>query len=259
MAFNTSTFDSQHTPSDIDRKIYNQDLFDDGIESEHSLIDTGLLSPTSTDRKDSFATTSTIFSPQSAGTTWGDDYPVPSSATLSERHIAMGSHFTDSSMSNNPFHSQMTQWYKPQITPGTYDAFPENYDAPSTLNAFGGPTTFGGLSSHIGDNVRPAAIMSPVVGAPSSMASTSPMALAEQDIEAQKLNKRMRAQSPQRGLSGRDGVRKKNARFEIPMERNLQNIDNLIASCQDDEDLLKELKQQKRLLRNRQAAYVYIS
>lgn len=53
----------------------------------------------------------------------------------------------------------------------------------------------------------------------------------------------------------RDGIRKKNARFEIPAERNLSNIDMLI-SLSTDEDEIKELKQQKRLLRNRQAAYV---
>lgn len=52
-----------------------------------------------------------------------------------------------------------------------------------------------------------------------------------------------------------DGIRKKNARFEIPKERNLATIDALIlASTNEDEK--KELKQQKRLLRNRQAAYV---
>ena len=50
-----------------------------------------------------------------------------------------------------------------------------------------------------------------------------------------------------------DGIRKKNARFDIPVERTLNNIDNLIAVCKNDADL-KELKQQKRLLRNRQAA-----
>jgi hypothetical protein len=256
MAFNTSPFDSQPPPSDIDRKIYNSDIFDDAIESEHSLIDAGILSPTSTDRKDSFATSSTIFSPQSAGTPW-DDYPVPSSTTLPERHI-MGSHFADSTMSNNPFHSNHMQWFKPQITQGTYDSFAESFDGSSSLNTFGQPTSFGGLSAHIGDNVRPATIMPPSAATVSTMASTSPMALAEQE-EAQKLNKRMRPQSPHRSLTGRDGVRKKNARFEIPVERNLQNIDNLIANCQDDDDLLKELKQQKRLLRNRQAAYVHVS
>ena len=53
----------------------------------------------------------------------------------------------------------------------------------------------------------------------------------------------------------RDGVRKKNARFEIPEGRNLQTIDELINNTNpNNEDEIKELKQQKRLLRNRQAA-----
>jgi len=51
----------------------------------------------------------------------------------------------------------------------------------------------------------------------------------------------------------RDGIRKKNARFDIPAERTLLNIDHLIAQSGDDNEI-KELKQQKRLLRNRQAA-----
>ncbi|KAI5819188.1 hypothetical protein BZA77DRAFT_304638 [Pyronema omphalodes] len=51
----------------------------------------------------------------------------------------------------------------------------------------------------------------------------------------------------------RDGIRKKNARFDIPAERTLMNIDQLIARSQDENEI-KELKQQKRLLRNRQAA-----
>lgn len=56
----------------------------------------------------------------------------------------------------------------------------------------------------------------------------------------------------------RDGVRKKNARFDIPEGRNLQTIDELINSTNpNNEDEIKELKQQKRLLRNRQAAYVH--
>ena len=52
-----------------------------------------------------------------------------------------------------------------------------------------------------------------------------------------------------------DGVRKKNARFEIPEERKVDTIDKIISQTDpNDEHLLKELKQQKRLLRNRQAA-----
>ncbi|KAH8659379.1 hypothetical protein BGZ60DRAFT_415138 [Tricladium varicosporioides] len=48
-------------------------------------------------------------------------------------------------------------------------------------------------------------------------------------------------------------VQKRKARFDVPVERNLQNIDDLIANATDPEKV-KELKQQKRLLRNRQAA-----
>lgn len=51
----------------------------------------------------------------------------------------------------------------------------------------------------------------------------------------------------------RDGVRKRNARFEIPPDHNLNNIDQLIAESTNEMEI-KELKQQKRLLRNRQAA-----
>lgn len=51
----------------------------------------------------------------------------------------------------------------------------------------------------------------------------------------------------------RDGIRKKNGRIDIPHERNIQTIDELIEQTTD-EDTLKELKQQKRLLRNREAA-----
>ncbi len=63
-----------------------------------------------------------------------------------------------------------------------------------------------------------------------------------------------RATSPMSHLR-QDGIRKKNARFEIPAERNLHNIDTLIMQTNDEVEK-KELKQQKRLLRNRQAAYV---
>ena len=54
-------------------------------------------------------------------------------------------------------------------------------------------------------------------------------------------------------LLRRDGIRKKNARFEIPAERTLRTIDQLITQTTDEQEI-KELKQQKRLLRNRQAA-----
>lgn len=60
--------------------------------------------------------------------------------------------------------------------------------------------------------------------------------------------------NPNPPLLRRDGIRKKNARFEIPAERTLRTIDTLINQTTDEQEI-KELKQQKRLLRNRQAAY----
>ena len=79
-----------------------------------------------------------------------------------------------------------------------------------------------------------------------------------ESLESRSMPKRMRPSSPglrsHSPLLRRDGIRKKNARFDIPAERNLLNIDQLIAQSTDEQEI-KELKQQKRLLRNRQAAY----
>lgn len=77
----------------------------------------------------------------------------------------------------------------------------------------------------------------------------APMDLA--DANAQAKSAAYRNGSPL--TMRRDGIRKKNARFEIPAERTLSNIDQLISQSNNDDEI-KELKQQKRLLRNRQAA-----
>lgn len=50
-----------------------------------------------------------------------------------------------------------------------------------------------------------------------------------------------------------DGVRKKNAKFDIPAERNLDTLDDMIKGAKSDTER-KEYKMQKRLLRNREAA-----
>ena len=73
---------------------------------------------------------------------------------------------------------------------------------------------------------------------------------AEQRVDLR--SPRFRPMSPMTVMRS-DGIRKKNARFEIPKERNLNNIDTLILQSTDEQEK-KELKQQKRLLRNRQAA-----
>lgn len=64
------------------------------------------------------------------------------------------------------------------------------------------------------------------------------------------LNKAARSISP---VSRPDCLRKKNAKVEIPQERTLETIDTMISSAKCD-DVVKELKAQKRLLKNREAA-----
>lgn len=80
--------------------------------------------------------------------------------------------------------------------------------------------------------------------------------MAQQEMEHRPATKRMRPSSPPITMvdfARRDGIRKKNGRIDIPAERNIHTIDDMIEKTTD-EDLLKELKQQKRLLRNREAA-----
>lgn len=80
--------------------------------------------------------------------------------------------------------------------------------------------------------------------------------MAQQEMEGRPGPRQMRPSSPPRtmvDLQRRDGIRKKNGRIDIPQERNIHTIDQLIETTKD-EDMLKELKQQKRLLRNREAA-----
>ncbi|KAK4540820.1 hypothetical protein LTR36_008897 [Oleoguttula mirabilis] len=82
------------------------------------------------------------------------------------------------------------------------------------------------------------------------------MGMAQQEMQSRPLPKRMRPNSPPITMvdyARRDGIRKKNGRIEIPQEHNLHTIDELIDKTTD-ESLIKELKQQKRLLRNREAA-----
>ncbi|KAH7108747.1 hypothetical protein B0J11DRAFT_586789 [Dendryphion nanum] len=49
-------------------------------------------------------------------------------------------------------------------------------------------------------------------------------------------------------------ARKKNGRFDVPLERSLQHIDQLILESTNGEEI-EELKRHKRRLKNRQAAY----
>ena len=86
------------------------------------------------------------------------------------------------------------------------------------------------------------------------------MALAEQDYleHASSIPKRMRVSNGRHPVSAveclrSDLARKKNTKIDIPSERNLVNIDRLIEESTNELER-KELKSQRRLLRNREAA-----
>ncbi|KAF1989620.1 hypothetical protein K402DRAFT_311122, partial [Aulographum hederae CBS 113979] len=257
----------------VDRKpphyLEDQDTSDDFFGD--------IMSPNMAGRRDSFAADSngTMFSPQAS--MW-DTFAAPVDRNLS---ISTTNPYYEQN-SNNPFRGigssdaaaygqQTAQWppafdrsgSRTPTTAHTYESFDSELNHPSS-NAFmpaeaNTAPAFHGLPMQ--NNVRPSSVFPPTQTAPPSM-PTSPhagqewMTLAAQEMDSRPMPKRMRANSPPRSFSPfprRDGIRKKNARFEIPAERNLTNIDDLISKTTDDE-MLKELKQQKRLLRNRQAA-----
>jgi hypothetical protein len=169
---------------------------------------------------------------------------------------------------NNPFAwllPNQAETYGQQSWSVTDNSGSRTPTAPKALNPFG-PSDFGAASFveqqqmlfhrlPVHQNVRPSAVFQAGLEQPMSPHTHSDwMAFNQQEMNARPGSK---PNTPPRSFSPRrdGGIRKKNTRFDIPADRNLFNIDNLIQSCTNEDDL-KELKQQKRLLRNRQAAYV---
>lgn len=264
-------FPPSHRPpsqlSSVDRKPA---LSLDDLESQDGyILDSTMISPTAADRRDSFGnSTAPYFSPQS--NFWDDDFPN-SAATVPERHFNVSAHpFAE--QSNNPFRvdsasfgPNSSQWAmvdcsgdsRNLVAPTAYQVSSEFDVSPSFAfpDVVSGTPAFGGLPLH--SNVQPSAVFPPAA-APTPF-ETSPTDTKDWMSLAEEEKKHIRNESPPRSFSPfhkRDGngIRKKTARFDIPPDRSLLNIDQLIASAENEEEV-KELKQQKRLLRNRQAAY----
>ncbi|KAI5796647.1 bZIP transcription factor [Geopyxis carbonaria] len=161
-----------------------------------------------------------------------DSTPVPAGAAT----------FEHSNGTNNPF-------IKLEQAQPAY-AQPHNWSSGNVASGSCTPTVYDNNAFQGAGFDESGSYLAPAMGAASGATSA---------FESNSMNKRMRPQSPgPRAHSPlhvvrRDGIRKKNARFDIPAERTLMNIDQLIARSQDENEI-KELKQQKRLLRNRQAA-----
>ncbi|KAF7548689.1 hypothetical protein G7046_g8587 [Stylonectria norvegica] len=241
------TVDTHHAQKYFEDE--DNSVLDDNILDQNA-IDSGLeLSPPMADsRRDSFIGGPPLFSPKTEDWQSVDMQSVPSNNPFVDQH------------SNNPFMrlDQNQPAYGPHVgnwalsngsgscTPlQHYDGLPSEFDSGASVfqRPMPGQTPFS----------NPGNMFSSL----SSSGQSIPTSPQKDWMGAAQPMKKMRPGSPtirsHNDLRRGDGIRKKNARFDIPAERNLSNIDHLISQSTDDQEI-KELKQQKRLLRNRQAA-----
>lgn len=252
------------------QKYFEDDdcILDDNI-LDQSAIDSGLeMSPNMADsRRESFAVSSTFFSPKTEA--WAAVEMESNSSQMSnnpfmEPQQPQAQHLH----SNNPFlrmdqhqhqQSQQTQPFIPQptnpwsmsnsgsCTPmAHFDGLPAEYDSNAGL-PFQRPQI---QSQTPFSNPAHQVSMFPSVNGHPMQQSASKDGWMSNMKDPKNSSPTIRSHNE---LRRGDGIRKKNARFDIPAERTLNNIDALIAQSTDDAEI-KELKQQKRLLRNRQAA-----
>lgn len=234
-------------------------ILDDNI-LDHSAIDSGLeMSPGMVDsRRESFAVGPSLFSPKTEDWQSVDMQSIPSNNPFSEQPAH----------SNNPFirlDKPQTSAFVRQPNMGwgslgngsgsctplqqQFDGLLGEHEAGTSIfqRHMQGQTSFSNPSGQLN-------MFSSLGSGPQSIPNSPQKGWVEQ---SEHMTSKMRPGSPSilshNDFRRGDGIRKKNARFDIPAERNLNNIDRLIAQTTDEQEI-KELKQQKRLLRNRQAA-----
>lgn len=243
-------------------KFYDEDdeVLDEDILGPHSAMDSSLdmSPPMDHSRRESYAVgTSNIFSPKAQD--W-QNVDMQSSTTGNN---PFGDQHSNSYLNaqNTTIFGQQNQWnveggstsHTPMQTfDGLSGDFENSGNVAVSFRALQGPTPFSNPANQV-------QLFSPSNTNTASIPNSpqKDWGMAAESLEHRSMPKRMRQNSPglrsHSPLMRRDGIRKKNARFDIPAERNLQNIDHLIAESIDEQEI-KELKQQKRLLRNRQAA-----
>lgn len=243
-------FFEEEDASLLDENILDQSALDSGLE---------MSPPMAESRRDSFAVAPSLFSPKTEDWQSAEMQSVPSNNPFFDQH------------SNNPFmrmdQNQQAAYQShawPMTSSGSatpqlqaFDGLPVEYDS-TNIALFHRPATMQ-TPTPFAAPANPVALFQQLGQPAAQSIPTSPQkdAWIAQDLKAQAMAKRPRPASPlirsHNDLRRGDGIRKKNARFDIPAERNLNNIDQLIAQSTDEQEI-KELKQQKRLLRNRQAA-----
>ena len=238
---------------------------------DNSILDTPNLdsafdmSPHMADsRRESFAVGSSLFSPKTEVWDAVDMQSIPSTTGFSDHPNSNNPFFRlDQSQSAAPFANQASHWpfgngsgaCTPMAPFDTLSDFDHNKSA-MFQRSMGASTPFSNPNVNIFAGLNSAATTSgSAIPTTSSTAGQGMSALARTDLGAHG-QKKLPASPTVRShndLRRGDGIRKKNARFDIPPDRNLNNIDQLISQSTDEQEV-KELKQQKRLLRNRQAA-----
>ncbi len=248
----TQNYFEEDEGSILDENILEQNTLDSGLE---------MSPPMNGSRRDSFAVSSALFSPKTDEWQHVDMQQSMSSNNPFVEHnnnpfMRVESQQSSSSSYGHQGHGWPMGNASGMSTPmqGGHDGLPEfEVNAPMFQRPMQTPFTNPGnqqLPLFSSGNTSNGSI------------PTSPQKewSVSDAMEHRSMPKRMRPHSPtlrsHPDMSRRgDGIRKKNARFDIPAERNLTNIDQLISQSTDEQEI-KELKQQKRLLRNRQAAYV---
>ncbi|CAK7271264.1 hypothetical protein SEPCBS119000_004511 [Sporothrix epigloea] len=251
----------------------------DDFVLDPNAIDSGIeVSPPMTDsRRHSFAVGNSLFSPKFEDWQPAEMQPLPPVNP-----------FTNQS-SNNPFvrmnHPQQQRPQQPQhhhhhaILPNLvslpmttsmsaasgiaapithFDGFSPDFDNSASAFHRNLPTAFAPMPGLFQTVHALPSVSTAVTAAGTTTAMSVPMRLNDSndsiDTQAALIKS---LQSPMmrthNDLRRGDGIRKKNSRFDIPPDRNLNNIDGLISRSTDEQEI-RELKQQKRLLRNRQAA-----
>jgi hypothetical protein len=248
------------------------------FDDDESILDENILDSTLDvlpvdRRRESALDTNAIFSPTHNDWDFDHDMGMPA-GPADDSAPGPAATFEHSNGTNNPFikleqaqpaYAQHNNWSSTgasgSCTPTVYDnnAFPNGgYDDSGSYlaPAMSAQGAFDNNTSNI--HIPPHAVFQASAPSIPSSPAVKDWSAGPVDHEGQSMAKRVRPSSPgPRAHSPlhvrRDGIRKKNARFDIPAERTLMNIDQLIARSQDENEI-KELKQQKRLLRNRQAA-----
>ena len=222
-------FEDEEHNTVLDENILDQSGIDSGLEMSPPMADS---------RRESFTVSSSLFSPKPE--TWADSVDmqsIPSNSGYSDQATPSTTNAFMPTPQSTAFAPQGAPWGlgngSGNCTPlPQFDGLGADFN-PANASIFQQSQTFGNAGVSIFSGLNP---------------NNASMAASAQNQK--KLDNGIRSHNE---LRRGDGIRKKNARFDIPAERNLGNIDQLISQSTDEQEI-KELKQQKRLLRNRQAA-----